>query len=273
MARSSYSPRLGCGVSFRVPAVSGEEDVSSILQVLAGKFPVGHPASDNLFHDCGESFRVRKVPSVVAESLFIDIAEQVERLNADVRAMQTALQETPEILHGVGVDVPIHVFDGVVDDGVLIIAFKTIIGFQFIAKDGSARFDSFADQGLKVFLLSSIDVLRYDLAATLHHPEHNFFALRSAAGDFLGTLRLVHIPGLAADEGFVYFNFATQLIEAGSLHGKPNPVHHEPCGFLGDLQPAMDLEGTDAVLATDNQPSCAEPLLKRNRGVLKDRSE
>ena|ERR1035437_3904117 len=88
MARSSYSPRLGCGVSFRVPAVSGEEDVSSILQVLAGKFPVGHPASDNLFHDCGESFRVRKVPSVVAESLFIDIAEQVERLNADVRAVR-----------------------------------------------------------------------------------------------------------------------------------------------------------------------------------------
>src|ERR1019366_7206579 len=28
--------------------------------------------------------------------------------------------------------------------------------------------------------------------------------------------------------------------------------------------------GADTVLATDNQPSCAEPLLKRNRGIFKD---
>ena len=40
---------LGCGVSFRVPAVSGEEDASSILQILASEFLVCHSASNNLF--------------------------------------------------------------------------------------------------------------------------------------------------------------------------------------------------------------------------------
>src|ERR1035441_2527015 len=107
---------LGCGASFRVPAVSGEEDASSILQALAGQLLVGDSASDNLFHYSNETLRVRGLAVVVAKCLFIDIAEQVERLNADVRAMQATLQETPEVFHRVGVDLAVHVLHGVVDE-------------------------------------------------------------------------------------------------------------------------------------------------------------
>ena len=120
---------LGYGVSFRVPAVSEEEAASSVLLVLAGQLLVGNPASDNLLHDRGEALRVRKAPSVVTKSLFIDVAEQVERLYADVRSVQAALQETPEVLHSVRVDVPIHIHshtNRVVDDRVLKI---TLQGF------------------------------------------------------------------------------------------------------------------------------------------------
>src|ERR1019366_7543733 len=118
-----------------------EEDASSILQIFAGKFLVGDPASDNLFHDGSKPFRVREVPSVVAESLFVNVTEQVERFDTDIGSMQAALDETPEVLHGVGVDVSIDVLYGMVDDGVLVIRLQAIIGLQFIAEYRSARFD------------------------------------------------------------------------------------------------------------------------------------
>ncbi len=38
------------------------------------------------------------------ESLFVQIAEQVERLNADVRAFDRALEEAPEVFQPVCVD-------------------------------------------------------------------------------------------------------------------------------------------------------------------------
>ena len=42
-------------------------------------------------------------PTVKTKRLFVDVAEQVERLHADVRAVKTKLQEVPKILHRVGV--------------------------------------------------------------------------------------------------------------------------------------------------------------------------
>ena len=52
-------------------------------------------------------FRKRLLCAVVIpEALFIKIPEQMEWLNADVCPMESALQETPEVFHGVRVDVP-----------------------------------------------------------------------------------------------------------------------------------------------------------------------
>jgi hypothetical protein len=43
----------------------------------------------------------------------------VKRLDRDVRAVQPALEQRPEVLKPVGVDLPIDVLDGVIDDAVL----------------------------------------------------------------------------------------------------------------------------------------------------------
>src|SRR6266852_8954137 len=72
---------LGCGVSFRVPAVCEEEVVSSILQIVAGKFLVGYPESDNPFHDSGEPLCVLRLPVIVAERLLIEVSRRL-RLEA-----------------------------------------------------------------------------------------------------------------------------------------------------------------------------------------------
>ena len=50
------------------------------------------------------------------ERLLVKVAEQMERFNGHVGALKGALQQAPEVLQPVGVDLPINVRLGVVDD-------------------------------------------------------------------------------------------------------------------------------------------------------------
>ena len=72
----------GYGVVFRVLGASEEEALSSVLGKFASQFLVGDAASNDLFHDASESFRVSKVPSVISKRLLVDVAKQVERFHA-----------------------------------------------------------------------------------------------------------------------------------------------------------------------------------------------
>ena len=83
-------------------------------------FFVCYAVTDNLFHDGGETLRIRGLAVVIAERLFVQITEQMERLNADIGAMQTALEQAPEILHRVRVNIAVRIFDRMIDDGVLV---------------------------------------------------------------------------------------------------------------------------------------------------------
>ena len=77
--------------------------------------------------------RVCKLAPVVPERLFVKIAEQVKRLNADVGAVQLALYQTPEVLHRIGVDGAPRVFNGVIHNRTLVLRIETFIRLQRIA--------------------------------------------------------------------------------------------------------------------------------------------
>ncbi len=62
---------------------------------------------------------------VVSERLFVYIAKQVERLNADVGSTQAALQQTPEVFQTVRVNLSAHVLFGVVDDFVNVLVIES----------------------------------------------------------------------------------------------------------------------------------------------------
>jgi hypothetical protein len=49
-------------------------------------------------------------------------------------------------------------------------------------------------------------------------------------------------------------------------------MKHKPSGFLGDAKSAVNFVGRDAILAANQHPKGWEPLLQRDRGILKDRS-
>src|SRR5438132_435466 len=58
---------------------------------------------------------------VITESLLVKIAKQVERLNADIRPLDTTLHKTPEIFESVSVNVSLRVSFRVIDHVVNVI--------------------------------------------------------------------------------------------------------------------------------------------------------
>jgi hypothetical protein len=207
---------------------------------------------------------------VVAKCLFIDIPEQVEGADTNVGAMQTTLQETPEVLNRVGVDIAVHILHGVVDDGVLILVFKPVVRLQFISEDRGSGFDVLADLLLQFRLAAVINDHCPHIPVTFNHAEDYGLILSTRASDDALPFRLVHVSGLAADESFINLDLATEFIESALLHRKTNAMEHKPRGFLSDSKTSMNFIATDTILATDDQPRGGKPLLKRNRRIFKD---
>jgi hypothetical protein len=100
--------------------------------LLAGEDIPCEPLADDLTHGKVKAFAVVQLAIIEAVHLFIEVTEQVERLNRNVGSVQAALQETPEIFHSIGVDVPVNVGHGVVDHLVLKFV-ESVVGLQRIA--------------------------------------------------------------------------------------------------------------------------------------------
>src|ERR1017187_7200245 len=95
---------------------------------------------------------VQALAGIVAECLFIKIPEKVKRLHADIGAMDTALQQRPEVLQTVGMDFTAHVLYRVVDHFVLKFV-KPFIRFQGIGKDRGPGENMIPNLGLQSLFL------------------------------------------------------------------------------------------------------------------------
>src|ERR1039457_2891345 len=136
----------------------------------------------------------------------------MERLNGNLGSLQGPLQERPIVLHRVGMDVPVHVFDRVVDDFVLELFGQASVGGQFITEDCRPRFDMLFDALLKLSLAAVFNGHGANRATALHHSESNDLTGIAAALFLRAALALfVHMAGLATDEGFVNLNLTPEF--------------------------------------------------------------
>jgi hypothetical protein len=219
---------------------------------------------------------VRQSTEVVAEHLFIEIPKQVKWFYAHVGSFQSALEQAPEILQSVCVDLSIDVLLGMVDglvDEILLL--ESLIGQERIGVDRAACFDVSANLGLQVMLAPSRNHHCADFAAAFQNTEYGSLVFGASLSNPATMLLGVHVSRCAADESFVYFNFApipAEFQNRAVLHCKPDAVKHEPCGLLSDAESASNFIGTDAVLTVGNQPEGDKPLVERERRILKDGS-
>lgn len=69
---------------------------------LASQLLVSKATASDMRHDTMKAFTImRRFAVVVAKHLFVEIPEHVERLNRNVRALQTALDKAPEVFQAV----------------------------------------------------------------------------------------------------------------------------------------------------------------------------
>src|SRR5262245_55445566 len=120
---------------------------------MSGQFFVHDSLSDNLTHDHLEAFTVITETLIESKDLFIQVAEHMKRFNTNVGALNATLQERPEVLNAVGVNVSTHIFFGVTHEGMLesLIA-KKAISSMFVRVDTGATLHGLAND-LQGFVL------------------------------------------------------------------------------------------------------------------------
>lgn len=79
------------------------------MLAVPGEFGVCEPASGGEAQHGREASEVGQLALVESEHALVQVSEQVERLDADVGAVKATLEQRPEVLGSVGVDLPIDV--------------------------------------------------------------------------------------------------------------------------------------------------------------------
>ena len=103
--------------------------------VLAGQVMIGQTFTDDLRNDCAEAVAVIHVFAIVIpKGLFVQVAKEMERLDADIGSFQAALQEGPEIFDSVSVDVPVYLALGMVDHLMNVVLFEAVVSDPRIAE-------------------------------------------------------------------------------------------------------------------------------------------
>jgi len=242
---------------------------------LAGQFLVSQSPSDDLRKRQGEASAVIVLAFVVAERLFVQIAEQMERLNTYVGSFQSALQQRPEILNSVRVDIAVYVAFGVIDYLMNVIGIQPVVRTPRIAENVRAAFNEFAHDALKRRAARIGDVAQADLLglAIQQAHDHGLAATSSASASDLFLFVLVHESSSAADKRLVNLKISSGFYKCAVLHCLADAMEHEPRGFLSDAQIAGDLARANAVLAICDQPNRREPFIQPDRRVLEDRSD
>jgi len=211
---------------------------------------------------------------VVPENLLIQVSEQVKRLDADIGSLQTALDQTPEIFHTVGVNLSVNVFLGMVNDLVLeTLLLESHVGHERIGIDRAARLDVSANIGLQKMFLAIANNSGANLTTAFKDALNSSLVFGSSMSNPKLALIGVHISGKATDESFIHLYFfpaSAKLDELLLMQGEANAVHHEPCGLLSDSQGAGYFIRTDSILGIHDEPNGNHPLVHAESGILKD---
>jgi hypothetical protein len=240
------------------------------------------PLADDAAHN-----RIKAVPVihrvvfgraiVVPKYLFIEIAEKMKRFDTHIGSLDAALEQAPEVFKAVGMNTSIDIFEGMVDNLVLVLLGHLLVGHEGVGIDGTALSDMLDNLALQIVAAASGNHGGANLFTTVKQSHNGSLSGDASRAQMLTPSAIrVHVTSLATDESFIHFDFrlwTAELNQRSALQCKPDAMEHEPCGSLSDFQGTPHFIATDSVLAVSEHPSCSEPLVERNGTILKDRSD
>ena len=192
----------------------------------------------------------------------------MKRFDANIGSSNAALEQAPKVLKPVGMNLPVNVLFGMVNDSVSVFLSKSIIGFQGIGIESRAGFNMLSYLSMESSTFAVSDYHSAHLAAALKCSEHDGLVFSASASDAPFAFIKVHIPRFAADESFVHFDMTAQFAKGFILQSQTNAMQHEPCSLLGNAEIAGEFARTDAILAIREQPKSGKPFVKADGGVL-----
>src|SRR5438105_122813 len=199
----------------------------------------------------------------------------MERLNSNVGTTNAPLQQRPEVLKAVSMNLPINVLDRVIDYLVLVFILQSLITTKLIGIKSRASIDMLANHWLYGFPVPICDDLSAYESAPLQKSHDNSSVIVEHSTNATSLYALVHIACSAPNVSLIHFypaftaKFAAELV---ILQSESDAVQHEPCRFLSYSDSSRNFVAANSVAAVRQHPHGHKPLLKRNRGILKDGS-
>jgi hypothetical protein len=175
------------------------------------------------------------------------------------------LQETPNVLYGVGVNIATDIlFDGVVDRLVPCVFVSNapvrspVVSIVSLGVIGGC----FGNKLVKGLTGPIWGQLENDLPFPLYGS--NDYGLVAGEPTPLSV-------SLTADIGFIEFDDAPELDGRRFVHSGSDTVAEIPSGFVGHVDGTLDLVGGNRLFGLNHQICCQKPLSKGQMGVLEDR--
>jgi hypothetical protein len=241
---------------------------------------ISEPLADNTSYRVNEPGHVLGLAVIEPIHLLIEVAEQMERLHGNVGSLNAPLQQAPEVLQPVGVDVALGVALSVVNHLMDELLIQLLVGVEVVSENLGSWLAGRVDGTMQGAATDRAKDASADAAGlaiqpvTLQQTDNRSLARWAGGGNHPLLLVLVHKPRATADVGLVNLNLPLHALGEGlGLHGQPDTVEHEPGGFLGHPKSAVQLVATDTVLGVDQEPDRGEPLVEADRRILKDRPE
>ena len=196
----------------------------------------------------------------------------MEWLDTHIGSTDAAFQETPEVFKPISMNPTVHIFDSVIDNLVGLVGSQPLIGKKRICIESRASFNMLFDFSLKSNLFPIRNYSGANLATPFKDTHDSDLVFRTSSRDARLAFGDMHVPGFAADESLIRFDFAGELRKCLVMHGLTDAMEHKPCAFLRDAKRSSNFTGTNAVLAVAEHPERTHPLIKSKRTILKDRA-
>src|ERR1051326_4100072 len=230
---------------------------------------------------------------VVPENLFVEVAEKMKWFDVNVGALQTALEQTPEVFQTVRVHLAVYIPFGMVNRFVCVIAVQSLVRQESISVDRALRFHVCANSGLQFMCPAIWNDTGLNLTTAFQYSHNRRFALHATVNNFKLALVSVHETRRTADEGFIYFYFLaaptnlhevlvmqllpTTRVRQEPLHRREHGVRHFGLGPVEGGREGQKVgarnqaregvahgEGNDRIVAAPDQegrlPDVAKPL-------------
>ena len=212
------------------------------------------------------------VTVIVAELELGQIQRKVFLADMVIAANDAALQETPEVLDIIRVDLATDVLACRMRCGVVFVTqcLQIVIAVVLIRSDQiNLVAYCLADKPIKRSRIGILDNLADHVALAGDSSDH-----RGLAAQARNMLTLIPMAVLVfpADSSFVYFDNAHQLSELSILHSRTEPMAQIPSRRVGRSDLPLNLLCADSLLSVEHAPENFKPSAERIVGILENRA-